>query len=375
MASSTKRDYYEILGVPRNASQEEIKKAYRRLVRKYHPDICKKPECEEKFKEINEAYQVLSDPEKRKLYDMYGHEGLQGVQTQETAQTVNVEELLREFMESVPFDFETIFERAAGRRRARRRSVRGEDIFLPVEITLEEAYRGTTVPVEVERAVTCRACGGEGVDRTSARLCPTCGGRGEVTQNFFFMQVRQTCPTCGGRGEVYEPCRSCGGEGFVLQREKIKVKIPPGVRDGSKLVVEGKGHAGRYGGPPGNLYIQVRVKPHKLFERRGDDLYLDVNLTFPEAVMGTEIEVPTLDGEKVKVKIPAGAKEGTTVKVPGKGMPKLKGGGKGDLFVRTHVDVPKIGFMDKLVGEGRKLEELLKELQELLPKPPRVRER
>jgi len=201
MASSTKRDYYEILGVPRNASQEEIKKAYRRLVRKYHPDICKKPECEEKFKEINEAYQVLSDPEKRKIYDAYGHAGLeQGAQGAPQGGIPSIEEILRDFMESIPFDFETIFERATGRRKERRRGVRGADISVPIEITLEEAFKGATVPIKVERAVPCEACGGEGVDRSSVRTCPTCGGRGEVVQNAFFMQIRQTCPTCGGAG-------------------------------------------------------------------------------------------------------------------------------------------------------------------------------
>lgn len=376
MASSTKKDYYEILGVPRNASQEEIKKAYRRLVRKYHPDICKKPECEEKFKEINEAYQVLSDPEKRKLYDMYGHAAFEGAGAQQRVETTEIppiEEILREFFD---FDIGSIFERATGRRRARRRrSVKGEDIVVPVEITLEEAFKGTTVPIEVEREVPCSACGGTGYDESKSRTCPTCGGRGETVQGNWFFQVRQTCPTCGGKGVIYENCHACTGRGYGLVKETIKVKIPPGVRDGSKLVVEGKGHAGRYGGPPGDLYIIVKVKPHKIFERKGDDLYVDVNITYPEAVLGTEVEVPTLDGEKVKVKIPPGTKEGELIKVPGKGMPRLKGSGRGDLYVRVHIDVPKIGVLSKLLGDGKKVEELLKQLQEVLPKPERIVER
>jgi len=380
MASSTKRDYYEILGVPRNASQEEIKKAYRKLVRKYHPDICKKPECQERFKEINEAYQVLSDPEKRKIYDMYGHAGLeqmaQGVSAEQTQTGIpNIEEIFKEFFEGIPFDFETIFERAAGRRRGRRKGVRGEDIVVPIEISLEEAFKGTIVPIEVERDVICEVCEGEGVDRSSGRTCPTCGGRGEVVQGNWFFQVRQTCPTCRGEGVVYEKCRNCGGRGVITKKETIKVKIPPGVRDGSKLVVEGKGHAGRYGGAPGNLYILVKVKPHRIFERKGDDLYVDVNITFPEAVLGTEIEVPTLEGEKVKVKIPPGTKEGTLIKVPEKGMPRLRGGGRGDLYVRVHIDVPKYNVLSKLLGDGRKAEELLKKLQEVLPEPQRILER
>ncbi len=379
MASSTKKDYYEILGVPRNASQEEIKKAYRRLVRKYHPDICKKPECEEKFKEINEAYQVLSDPEKRKIYDMYGHAGLEqsGFTAQETTGIPDLEEILREFFEGMPFDFETIFERAAGRRRGRRRKTayRGEDIAVPVEITLEEAFKGTTIPIEIERGVPCETCGGEGVNRASEKTCPTCGGRGEVVQGNWFIQVRQTCPTCQGEGVVYEPCPTCRGRGTVRKKETIKVKIPPGVYDGAKLVVEGKGHYGKFGGKPGDLYILVKVKPHKIFERKGDDLYVDVNLTYPEAVLGTEIEVPTIDGEKIKVKVPAGVREGETIKVPGKGMPRLKGTGRGDMYVRVHIDIPKYNLLSKLLGNHKKVEELLKELQEVLPKPERIVER
>ncbi|NPA32994.1 MAG: molecular chaperone DnaJ [Aquificae bacterium] len=378
MASSTKRDYYEILGVSRNASQEEIKKAYRRLVRKYHPDICKKPECEEKFKEINEAYQVLSDPEKRKLYDMYGHAAFEGAHQQNVETNIPpIEEILREFFEGVPFDFESIFERATGRRRGRRRgrATRGEDIVVPVEISLEEAFSGTTVPINVERQVACEACGGSGYSSSSVRTCPTCGGRGEVVQGNWFFQVRQTCPTCGGEGSVYEPCPECGGSGTTTRSETIKVKIPPGVRHGSKLVVEGKGHEGRFGGPPGNLYILVNLKPHRIFERKGDDLYVDVNLTFPEAVLGTEIDVPTIEGKEVKVKIPSGTREGSLIKVPKKGMPRLKGGGRGDMFVRVHIDVPKYSAFSKLIGNGKKAEELLKELQEVLPKPKRVVER
>ncbi len=378
MASSTKKDYYEILGVPRNASQEEIKKAYRRLVRKYHPDICKKPECEEKFKEINEAYQVLSDPEKRKLYDMYGHAAFEGAGAQQNVETniPPIEEILREFFEGTPFDFETIFERATGRRRrARRRATRGEDIIVPVEITLEEAFKGTTVPIEVEREVPCESCQGTGYDRRTERPCPTCGGTGEVVQGNWFIQVRQTCPTCAGTGRIAEECRNCGGRGTVKRRETIKVRIPPGVRDGSKLVVEGKGHAGRNGGTSGNLYIIVKVKPHKIFERKGDDLYVDVNITFPEAVLGTEIEVPTIDGEKIKVKIPPGTKEGELIRISGRGMPKLKGSGRGDMYVRVHIDVPKYSIFSKVLGNGKKAEELLRQLQEVLPKPERVIER
>jgi len=377
---STKRDYYEILGVPRNASQEEIKRAFRRLARKYHPDINKDPSAQERFKEINEAYQVLSDPEKRKLYDTYGHAAFEGAaQSQTHTQEIpTIDEILREFFEGgFGFDFDTIFERAArSRRRGERRPLRGEDIYRTVEISLEDAYRGTTLDVEVERDVECTACGGTGYDREKGvRNCPTCGGRGQVVQRQFFITISQPCPACGGEGLIYEPCRTCGGRGALRRKEAIKVRIPPGVDTGSKLVVEGKGHAGRFGGPPGNLYIQIRVKPHRIFERRGEDLLVDVNVTYPEAVLGTELEVPTLSGEKVSVKIPSGTRHGDLIRVDGYGMPRLRGSGKGDLYVRVNIDVPKIGIVDRMFRDGKKVEKLLKELRELLPEPERIRER
>ncbi len=375
---STKKDYYEILGVPRNASQEEIKKAFRRLARKYHPDINKDPSAQEKFKEINEAYQVLSDPEKRRLYDTYGHAAFEGTGQTQAQDIPSIDDLLREFFgEGFGFDFDTIFERASrSRRRSERRPLRGEDIYRTVEISLEDAYRGTTLEVEVDRDTECTSCGGTGYSRDKGvRTCSTCGGRGHVVQKQFFITISQTCPTCGGTGTLYEPCRVCGGRGAVRSRETIKVRIPPGVDTGSKLIVEGKGHAGRFGGPPGNLYIQIRIRPHRVFERKGDDLYVDANVTFPEAVLGTEIEVPTLSGEKVKVKIPAGTGHGDLVKVAGHGMPRLRGGGRGDLYVRVNIDVPKIGVLHKVFGDGRKVEKLLKELRELLPEPERIKER
>lgn len=377
---STKKDYYEILGVPRNASQEEIKKAFRRLARKYHPDLNKSPEAQEKFKEINEAYQVLSDPEKRKLYDQFGHAAFQGSGAQEQTYThiPDLEEILSDFFGGgFGSVFDTIFERATrDRRRGSRRPLRGEDIHRTVDVSLEEAYHGTTKEIEVEREVECEACSGTGYNQSKGvRTCPTCGGSGQVVQRQFFMTIAQTCPTCRGGGVVYEPCKVCGGKGTVRKRERIKVRIPPGVDTGSRLVVESKGHAGRFGGPPGNLYIQVNVRPHRVFERRGSDLYIDVNLTYPEAVLGTEIEVPTLSGERVKVKIPPGTEHGSLIEVKEKGMPRLRGGGRGNLYVRVNIDVPRIGVLDRVLKNGRKVEEILRELNEILPKPDRIKER
>lgn len=375
MANSTKRDYYEILGVPRNATQEEIKKAYRRLARKYHPDFNKDPSAQEKFKEINEAYQVLSDPEKRKLYDQYGHAAFSAQPGGQEYQEVifqNIGELFEEVFKG--FGFEDIFERATrGRRREYRKATKGEDIYYTVELSLEEAFKGTVVSIPLNREVVCDVCKGLGYDPLKGeRTCPTCGGRGEVVQRQFFITISQTCPTCGGEGVLREPCPRCRGRGAVPQREEIKVKIPAGVDTGSKIKVEGKGHAGRFGGPYGDLIISIKVKPHPIFERRGNNLYVDAYIKITEAILGGEIEVPTLEGGKVKVKIPPGTREGEAIRVEGYGMPKLMAEGRGDLFVRVHVDIPKLGFFDKLFGDGKRIKEILQELDRLLPEPERI---
>ncbi len=375
---TAKRDYYEILGVPRNATQEEIKRAYRKLARKYHPDLCKKPECEEKFKEINEAYQVLSDPEKRKLYDTYGHAAFEGSAPQQGGEQFgDFEELFRTFGEFLGGGFfEKLFEEAAYGGKRRRRSYgprpqRGEDIYHKVVLSLEDAFKGTVITVPVNRKVACPVCKGSGVGKE--KVCPQCGGRGKtVYRPNPFMVVEEVCPACRGAGVVAEPCPECGGEGFVKKQEEIKVKIPPGVDNGTKLKVEGKGNEGRFGGPPGDLYIVTEVKPHPVFERRGDNLYVDVNITYPEAVLGGEVEVPTIEGEKIKVRIPQGTRENDTVRVEGRGMPRLRGKGRGDMVVRFHIDVPSFGFLAKITGKAKRVEELLKELQKELPEPERI---
>lgn len=377
MAQSAKKDYYEVLGVGRNASQEDIKKAYRKLARKYHPDFNKDPEAQEKFKEINEAYQVLSDPEKRKLYDQFGHAAFGGQPGGQYQDVVfqNVGDLFEEIFKG--FGFEDIFERATrGRRREQRRPLKGEDIFYTVDLSLEEAASGTVVSVPLMREVACDECGGLGYDKNKGeKVCPTCGGRGEVVQRQFFVTIAQTCPTCGGEGVIREPCQKCRGRGTVSKKEEVKVRIPAGVDTGSRIMAEGKGHAGKFGGPPGDLIIGIKVKPHPIFERRGNNLYVDMNIKLTEAMLGAELEVPTLEGEKVKIKVQPGVQEGETIKIEGRGMPKLMSEAKGDLIVRLHIDVPKLGFVNKLFGDGRKINQLLEELNRLLPEPERVRKR
>lgn len=340
------KDYYEILGVPRNATQEEIKKAYRKLVRQYHPDLNKNdPEAEKKFKEINEAYEVLSDPEKRAKYDKYGH--VDGDFRPPPGGGFDFDFGRFDF----GFDpFEDIFERFFGggfKRRAEDLGPRrGADIEIPLEITLEEAFRGGEKEISVPRWKVCSACGGSGAaSGTSPRVCPYCHGTGKVEErrsSIFgeFISIR-TCSHCGGKGTIIDKvCPTCNGSGRVREWRKIFVNIPRGVETGTRLRIPGEGELGERGGPPGDLFLIINVKNHPLFERRGRDLYYKLKLSFPELALGTAVEVPTIDGDSVELKIPPGTQVGDVFKISKRGMPSLDGKGRGSMFVEVGLEVP-----------------------------------
>ena len=335
MAMQTKRDYYEVLGVSRDANAEDIKKAYRKLALKYHPD--RNPgdkQAEEKFKEAAEAYAVLSDGEKRAQYDQFGHSlgggGFQGFQ--------GFEEAFRGFGDIFGDLFDDFF--GAGTR-TRGGARRGSDLGVTVEITLEEASRGKEVTIEFARRETCESCRGDGaVPGSKKSVCSECRGAGEIriTQGFF--SLRRTCPRCQGEGErIDKPCLDCRGRGLVERARKLNVRIPAGVDSDARLKITGEGEAGERGGPRGGLYVRIAVKPHPFLERRGDDLYGEMLIPFSTAVLGGEVSIPTLDG-KVKLRVPAGTPSGKVFRLKDKGMPSLRGGGRGSQLVRVEIEVP-----------------------------------
>jgi len=342
------KDLYAILGVPRTATQEEIKKAYRKLARRYHPDVNPgNKEAEEKFKYISQAYEVLSDPEKRKLYDEFGMAGLQAGFDAERARAY--EQWRREQAEfgrgfgETGFgrfeSFEDIFGDLFGER-IRPGPRPGADLESEIEIDLLDAIRGRTVEVSLERPTQCTACGGTGNDPGSTITCSECFGTGRVQVARGPVRFSRTCPRCGGSGVTSaRPCAKCGGAGQTVERERLEVRIPPGVDTGSRVRVPGKGSPGIGGGPPGDLYLRIRVRPHPWLERRGDDLYMDLPLTVSEALLGGSITVPTPTGA-VRVNVPAGSNSGKLLRLRGKGVPHLKGGGSGDLYLRLMVHVP-----------------------------------
>jgi len=370
MAATTKRDFYDVLGVKKDASEADIKKAFRKLARKYHPDINPGDKsAEQKFKELNEAYEVLSDAKKRQQYDQFGHgafeqgfgqgagpgaggfgfEGFGGPGAEQFARG----------------GFGDIFGNIFGERKARPRGPqKGEDITYTVEADLEDAIFGRTMQVDLDREVNCTACGGSGAQPgTKPQTCGTCRGSGTVSQGRGFMQFSQTCPACQGEGTINpSPCRTCGGRGVVPRTESINVKIPPGVDNGSRVRVAGMGGPGAQGGPPGDVYIVTRVRPHHYFERKGDNLYSDAKVTVKEAALGDKIEIPTVDGT-VMLSLPPGVQTGQQLKLKGKGVPHLGGGGTGDHYVTIQVVTP--------TGLSERGKELLRELDRMSPSEPR----
>ncbi len=330
----SKRDYYEVLGVEKNAGADELKKAYRKLAREYHPDVNKSPDASEKFKEAKEAYDVLSDDQKRAQYDRFGHvdpsQGGFGGGAQDFGGFGDI------------FD---MFFGGGGQRRNPNAPQRGNDLQYSLTIEFKEAVFGKEMDIQIPRTEECDHCHGSGAKPgTKPETCGTCRGTGqqEVVQNTAFGRIvnRRVCQACNGTGKlIREKCAECRGAGKVKRTRKIHVRIPAGVDDGAQLRVSGEGEAGLRGGPPGDLYIVIRVKAHDFFEREGDDIYCEVPLTYAQAALGDEIEIPTLT-EKVKLKIPAGTQTGTFFRLKGKGVPHLRGSGQGDQHVRVTIVTP-----------------------------------
>lgn len=356
--SVEEKDYYGILGVSRSASQEELRKAYRNLAKQYHPDA--NPDdrsAEERFKEVTEAYEVLRDPQKREAYDRFGVAGVKGgFQSAGGGADFDI------FGDSLFGDiFESFFgggARARGGRGPRPQA--GADISYRMSISLEEAASGVEKTIEVPRSETCSACGGSGAKPgTEPETCPKCHGRGQLLYSQGFLSVSRPCDRCEGRGKtISDPCKECRGSGRVRTTRKIKVNVPAGAETGLRLRMTNEGELGRHGGPPGDLYIMIEVEEHPLFERDGDDLLCEFPISFPQAALGSQIEVPTLNG-KVRLKIPAGTQSGKIFRLRGKGVVSLRGYGHGDLLVRVVVEVPT-----KLSSQQRELIQQLAETQE-----------
>ncbi len=346
-----KRDYYEILGITRTATEVEIKKAYRALAVQHHPDKNPDdPQAEEKFKEAAEAYSVLSDSQKRAAYDRFGHAGVGAGQGAGPGFS-NIEDIFD------IFGFGDMF----GQRGGRRTSVqRGSDLRYDLEITLEDAATGKDEKLRIPRLETCDECSGSGAEKgTTAETCITCGGSGQTRYQQGFFSVMRTCSNCSGKGQIIKsPCKKCHGQGRVEKEKSIEIKIPAGVETGSRLRVTGEGEAGVNGGPPGDLFIVLHVAAHNTFERQGADLYAAVPVTFAQAALGADIKVKTLDGEE-DLKIPAGTQTGTVFRIKGQGMPNLGARGKGDLFVAATLVTPK-----SLTKEQRKLLEQLADIED-----------
>ncbi|MEE8401101.1 MAG: molecular chaperone DnaJ [Candidatus Hydrothermarchaeaceae archaeon] len=356
-----KRDYYDILGISKDASKDSVKKAYRKLAMKYHPDRNKAPDAEEKFKEISESYGVLSDEEKRQQYDNLGHDGIDGMYTREDIfRNINFDDI---FGDQGPggFNLSDLFF-GGGRRSRPTGPRRGSDLRTDIQITLEGAYKGIKTNVSFPRLEKCETCGGSGAKPgTSSKTCSTCNGAGQMSHArrtpFGQFTSVTTCQKCRGEGTVIDsPCGDCRGRGLVQKVKKISVKIPPGVDTGSRLRVAGEGEAGEKGGPYGDLYVVIHVKPHEVFLRQGKDILCEIPITFGQASLGAKIKIPSLNGQ-VKMDIPSGTQSGTVFRLKGRGMPDLRGFRKGDEHVKIFIETPR-----NLSGRQK---ELLKEFESL----------
>jgi molecular chaperone DnaJ len=357
---ASKLDYYDLLGVSRDASQDDIKRAFRKLAFKYHPDRNKRPDAEERFKEVSEAYAVLSDPEKKEQYDT---RGLEGIKRQYTQEDIFNRRTFQDVFSEFGFNADDLFGRIFGRgfnvRQRQPETPRGRDLETQMEITLEQAAFGTELAVTMPRLKRCNRCNGSGVEPGSRLVtCPKCRGTGAIEhESVSGFIVIVSCDRCMGRGQVAEKaCKACKGNGLKEKRVQIQVRIPPGIDNGDHLVLRGQGEDGPYGGPPGDFYVTIRVKPHQYLSRRGIDLIYEANINFAQATLGAEIRVPTLTSER-RVKVPPGTQCGTTIRLRGEGIRSSYG--RGDELVHINVHVP-----EKLTSKGRKLmEELSKEFE------------
>ncbi|WP_425046867.1 molecular chaperone DnaJ [Primorskyibacter sp. S87] len=356
----SKRDYYDVLGVSKGAAPDEIKKAFRRKAKELHPDRNKdNPDSEAQFKEINEAYEVLKDEEKKAAYDRFGHAAFDGGMGggPRPGQGFGSGDFSSAFSDV----FDDLFGDFMGGQRGGggRRASRGSDLRYNLRVTLEDAFSGLQKTVQVPTAVSCSTCEGTGSEGgVEPTACPTCSGLGKVRAQQGFFTVERTCPTCSGLGQIIKnPCKACGGNGRIEKDRALSVNIPAGVETGTRIRLAGEGEAGMRGGPPGDLYIFVEVERHELFERDGTNLYCRVPVTMAKAALGGAIEVPTIDGGRGRVQVPAGSQSGRQMRLRGKGMPALRGGGIGDMFIELAVETP--------VNLTSRQKELLSEFDEL----------
>ncbi|MFC7702708.1 molecular chaperone DnaJ [Plastorhodobacter daqingensis] len=359
-----KRDFYEVLGVARGASPDEIKKAYRQKAKEFHPDRnADNPNAEAQFKEVNEAYDVLKDAERKAAYDRFGHAAFDGGmggggQRGRGAYAQGQGDFASAFSDV----FEDLFGDFMGGQRAgggRQRAARGSDLRYNLRVTLEEAYGGVQKTITVPASTSCDACNGTGAEGGAEPVtCPTCSGMGKVRAQQGFFTVERTCPTCGGLGQIIKnPCKACGGAGRIEKERALSVNIPAGVETGTRIRLSGEGEAGLRGGPSGDLYIFIDVREHPLFQRDGVNLYCRVPVSMTTAALGGDIEVPTIDGGRSRVKVPVGSQTGKQMRLRGKGMPALRGAGQGDMLIELAVETP--------VNLTARQKELLREFEKL----------